>query len=505
MLGERLKTVLNRLAHGLRPWEAGLAAILISALLLTGWGVGEESLWRAGDVRHADQDVAGAQALAFEDGEWRHGRYWTASAQDQIGWVRWQVPDALMSDTQPLAVELSGPFSAEIYFNGVIVGQKGVLPTSEMAEQAGPIDSVTALPSASVRSTGNLIAVRFASTRAGYSPTAVLQSLAITPYRPDARRSLRLYALTLGVAGVLVVLAISSGRLAWERRDSRLYVLMGGLVALILAALAEMSRAYVNYTYDWHQPRQVLILLGTSVFIASLTVFCVWRWPGSGRLATNLRLGGLALTALIAIAGTLGFGGYDGKIVWVSFIGLVFCAVWTLWQGVVSERWALSVCLVLLVLIGFNLVAPGAFIDRGLYAVVAVAMSDFLFRMTDHLSPLDEVEPETSEQVLSVQTSGRLYRVPVSDVVMLKAAGNYTEVHRTCGDWLLDQRGLAAVLECEVPGFLRIHRSYAVNLNQVEALLTRPGSRYAIQLKAGGEAPVGRSRVQAVRDALQQG
>lgn len=503
MWDERLKDWLHVSVRALRPWEAAIAALLVTAVLLTGWGVGQETLWRAGDVRHSDQDVNQAQTLSFDDTEWALARYWMASAQDEIGWVRWDVPDHLISDAQPLAVELSGPFSAEIYFNTVVIGQKGVLPEPGTPERAGPIDSVTAIPSELIRSSGNLIAVRFASTRAGYTPAAVLQSLAITPYRPDARRSLRQYALTLGVAGVLIILTISAARLAIERQDQRLYLLMIGLAALVLAALAEMSRAYINYPYDWHQPRQALVLLGTSVFTLCLMGFCVWRWPGEGRWAGVLRRWGLAIAVLIAGAGTFGFAGYDGKIVWVTFVGLIFCAAWTLWQGFNAERWVWGVCAVLLVLIGFNLMAPGIFIDRGLYAVIAVAMADFLFRSADELSPLPlEVEPDL-DPVLSVQSTGRLHRVPVTEVVLLKAAGNYTEVHRTSGDWLLDQRGLASLLDEEATGFLRIHRSYAVNLSQVQALVTRPGSRYAIALKTGGEAPVGRSRVQAVRDALQ--
>ena len=63
--------------------------------------------------------------------------------------------------------------------------------------------------------------------------------------------------------------------------------------------------------------------------------------------------------------------------------------------------------------------------------------------------------------------------------------------------------GTALVLLEEAgPGLLRVHRSYAVNMAKAEALLTRPGSRYALSLVGGAEAPVGRSRVDAVRDAM---
>ena len=49
---------------------------------------------------------------------------------------------------------------------------------------------------------------------------------------------------------------------------------------------------------------------------------------------------------------------------------------------------------------------------------------------------------------------------------------------------------------------MRIHRSYVVRMSAVAHVLAREGSRYAVELHDGATLPVGRTRVDAVRERL---
>ena len=493
---EQLKALAARIGRALRPWEATLAALVTLLVLLAPWPVENTPIWQAGEVEIHTPDED-----ASERPDWHIERYWRVDPGEGIVRVRWAAPDEAFQTGAPMALALSGPFSAQAFLNGQPLGSKGHPLGADRPERAGPIDSLIALPPELVQSSGNLIELEVSSTRAGYDPAVVLQTVGITPYRPDARRSLRLYAPTLGLAGVLVVLAAGLIRLGHDRTDTGLYWLAAGLGALVIAALAEMSRAYVNYPYSWHQPRQAVILLGMAGFSAGCLGFLVKRWV-LGRVWSRAAIG---ITTAAALQGVLLFDGYDGKIILLTMFTLAGSLIWTLLAGVRLDRNALAMAGVWLALLILNLLAPGRFIDLGVYAITAAALGVWMVRAPDLLSPAAETSsPDLAVQqaALTVQSTGRLHRVALEDIEYLKAAGNYTEVHRSGGDWLLDQRGLAAVLEEAGPGLLRVHRSYAVNLAKVDALLTRPGSRYALSLTGGAEAPVGRSRVDAVRDAL---
>jgi hypothetical protein len=492
MQGEQLKALTARFGQALRPWEAALAALLLAVILLAPWPGEETPVWRAQEV-----DIASPETGS----DWRAVDLWSIDPETETIRVRWAAPDEAFQTGAPMALALSGPFSAQAYLNGEVLGAKGQPLGPDTEERAGPIDSLIALPQELIRPGGNIIELEVSSTRAGYDPAVILQTMGITPYRADARRSLRLYAPTLGLAGVLLVLAVGLIRLGQERSDTGLYWLAAGLGALVIAALAEMSRAYVNYPYSWHQPRQAVILLGMAGFSAGCLGFLVKRWV-LGRVWSRAAIG---ITTACALQGVLLFDGYDGKIILLTMFTLAGSLVWTLLAGFRLDRNALAMAGVWIALLIVNLVAPGRFIDLGIYAITAVALGVWMVRSPDLLSPAaapQAMDATPQQAALTVQSTGRLHRVALEDVLFLKAAGNYTEVHRSGGDWLLDQRGLAAVLEEAGPGLLRVHRSYAVNMAKVDALLTRPGSRYALSLVGGAEAPVGRSRVDAVRDAL---
>ncbi|CAN0192455.1 unnamed protein product, partial [Chrysoparadoxa australica] len=259
--------------------------ILCALVLLVPWPGAGTPVWQADRV-----ETRIADPISEPEPLWREHAFWRADPGGGVLQMRWLIPDAALASDTPMALALSGPFSAEVYFNGQRIGAKGRPLTEAASERAGPIDSLIALPRDLIRPGGNEVMLVLSSTRAGYAPAVIVQTLAVTPFRPDARRSLRDYAPTLGLAGVLAVLGISLVRLGLDRDDQRVFWLAGGLAALVIAALAEMSRAYVNYPYDWHQPRQAVILLGMAGASAGFLGFLVQRWA-LGRVWSRAAIG----------------------------------------------------------------------------------------------------------------------------------------------------------------------------------------------------------------------
>ena len=107
--------------------------------------------------------------------------------------------------------------------------------------------------------------------------------------------------------------------------------------------------------------------------------------------------------------------------------------------------------------------------------------------------------------VLVVSDRGRVLRVPVADVVYLKAELKYVTLCSRHGSWLLDEP-LAELEQRLGPGFLRVHRNAVVAVAAVRAL-TRPATAdpddgWQVQLANGDTLAVSRRQLPAVREVL---
>jgi two-component system LytT family response regulator len=98
---------------------------------------------------------------------------------------------------------------------------------------------------------------------------------------------------------------------------------------------------------------------------------------------------------------------------------------------------------------------------------------------------------------------GKLIVIGAKDIRYLEAAGNYVRLHTASASPLM--RGTLAALEARLDPrqFIRVHRSFMVNLGLIAELRTTRSGDYEVVLKGGGEVPMSRTFRDAVLDALQ--
>lgn len=440
-------------------------------------------------VNLIDRPLSLAEAETINWPDERQSVY-TVPAPATIGWLRWS--DVALAELDgPLAVRTAGPFSARIYWNGELIGEKGQPAETADAEIPGQIDAVFSIPPDLIRSSGNTLLMQFSSHRAGYEPMTLVHSLSIIPYRADDRRPLRAYFPLILTGGALLALAFAIGWVAHSRKDGRAYYLSLALTALFLAGAAEASRAFVNYAYDWHQPRQAIMLVFLLVFAAAQMRFVVLRWPSSPLRSLFSQIA----TAGLAIVMILWSPGYDAKSTLALSIGFLGMGSWAAWQTPGNTRWmALFFC----VLLTYALRWPGDFLDRALYVLVLVFWGFLALRLPDLLVR----RPQAAASQIKLLTTGRMILVDRDDILFLKAAGNYTEVHLANGGQHLDNRNLSALVELLQDSFHRQHRSYAINLSQVREVRSAVGSKYTAVLRNDVELPIGRKEVQPLKARL---
>lgn len=411
-------------------------------------------------------------------------------APETSGWALWRDVD-LAGLNGPLAVRSAGPFSGRIYWNGVLIGEKGTPATTPYAERPGRIDAVYSIPTELIRESGNRLLVEFSSHRAGYEPMVIMQALAVTPYRADDRRPLRAYFPLVLTGGALLALAVGIAWLGRSRSDPRAWYLAAALTSLFLAGGAEVSRAFINYTYDWHQPRQAVQFGFLLLFGLAQLRFAITRWPSNNHAGLALQAGSMIAILIYALWAP----GYDAKSSFAVAVALLATATWLLLFASGHARWLAAV---LVIIAWYALRLPGDFLDRAIYALMLAMWGYLSLRLPGFVVP----NPGPAPTQFKLLTTGRMILVDIADIAYLRAAGNYTEVHLVNGGQHLDNRSLAVLTDELVSGFHRLHRSFAVNLEHVSEVKSETGSKYTARLSTGTEIPVSRKEVKAFKEML---
>jgi DNA-binding LytR/AlgR family response regulator len=122
---------------------------------------------------------------------------------------------------------------------------------------------------------------------------------------------------------------------------------------------------------------------------------------------------------------------------------------------------------------------------------------------------LEQNQQQQQPQKISINSAGKVERVPSEQIAYCKAAGDYVELYLDGKKEILFSGNLKE-LELQLPAtFLRVHRSYSVNIDYIQSLSSQ-STRQKNVASAGGfltlkgdyEVPVSRRIMPQVRNAL---
>ena len=98
-----------------------------------------------------------------------------------------------------------------------------------------------------------------------------------------------------------------------------------------------------------------------------------------------------------------------------------------------------------------------------------------------------------NERVVAIQDGKRLMRIATSDILAIRAAGNYVEFVLADGRTPLVRKSLhQAHDELGADNFIRTHRSWLVNMRYVRSIVSVGAGDFRIELDGGAEAPLSR-------------
>lgn len=98
--------------------------------------------------------------------------------------------------------------------------------------------------------------------------------------------------------------------------------------------------------------------------------------------------------------------------------------------------------------------------------------------------------PTENKEILAVKSVGSVQFINVNDIIWIKGAANYVELH--CKDKMMLHRETLLNLEKQLDHkkFIRVHRSAMVNLNKISALTSELGRFSLLQLSNGDEVKI---------------
>lgn len=169
---------------------------------------------------------------------------------------------------------------------------------------------------------------------------------------------------------------------------------------------------------------------------------------------------------------------------------------------------------------GFDLLE--SVVSRSFHTVIVSANADraikaFEYGVLDFVpKPFDETRlsqafkritsstKTTDEQLkyLAVKKAGNIKLIDLDELLYIKGAGIYSELHLRNGKQELHDKSLESLAQLLPPAFERIHKSYLVSLELAEKIIVEPGGKYSLQIKNGELLPIGRSKYKELKDKI---
>lgn len=106
---------------------------------------------------------------------------------------------------------------------------------------------------------------------------------------------------------------------------------------------------------------------------------------------------------------------------------------------------------------------------------IAIEVAFFNFENKKVANTDDRIETQHSHYLLNqhffIKENNRLERVKLEDVLWIKAEGSYVNIATAQKEYLLTTDTLGSIMKkMDCPWLMRVHRSFAVNFNEVEAI-----------------------------------
>lgn len=455
----------------------------------------------------------------------------TASAsqidpQNTALWVKTtvNVPETMVKDNQPHSVYISGKAASKVYFNGHYLGSNGSPSAIPNLEQVGKIDAMFYVPANLIKPMTNEIIVKMSSHHGFLRLSSPLNFIGFGIYSDPTyflHRNLGLSIVPLGallLGAIYFLVASFSPR---KRANNLLFLLMTTFASLQL--FAEISRALFSYPYPFQDIRLLLIVSLSLLFGLCLLSFVILKLEKNKPFWWIFSGGSISLIMVWLIPG------FDAKTALAILIPSIISAILLTTHTIKtkSKEWAIYAAV--FVLFSVTIVLTLTTFHDMLFYYIITGVLIFLFILQARnfnqeqkdkeaeqalvaklQFKLEQNQQQTEPSTIKINSAGKIEIIASDQVVFCKAAGDYVEMNLKNHQQQLFTGSLKE-LESTLPNtFLRVHRSYLVNVEFIRSLSTNSSQQAEIssagflKLNDSIEVPVSRRIMPKVRSYIKQ-
>jgi hypothetical protein len=445
--------------------------------------------------------------------------------QNTAIWVkaRLNIPEEMQSDKKPYSVFISGKMSSKVFFNEQYIGQNGIPSHFAKEELPGKIDAMFYVPSHLIKSKGNELVLFLSSHHGFLELKRPVHFIGFSTYSDPThfiQRNIWKLFIPLGALILSVVYFSVASFSPNHRKTNLLFLLMSILASSQL--ILELSRGLFSYNYPFHDIRLLLIVSLSVAFGICLLFYISYKF--NLQESKKWIVTGFILTLICVVS----FPGFDGKtsvaILIPSLVSMVIIGL-QLKKGQTRENGAsLAVFTLFTLTIIQNL---ASFHDLLFYFIIAGVLGFLFFQQALKLSSeqikrkkeeqqvlklqfrLDQNEQKIKPNKIKITSSGKVELISSNNIYYCKADGDYVGLHLKNNKELLYSGNLKE-LEKQLPStFLRVHRSYLVNMDYIVSLKSVNSNNQKIlsgsgvlNLDGDNQVPVSRRIMPMVRRVI---
>lgn len=422
------------------------------------------------------------------------------------------VPPAVAASQLPLAVTMVGTMSAEVRWNEVLIGRNGVVGLDTAREAPGLFRSTIIVPRRLVRAGRNVVDIRMSAHHRWLPVRTPIQKIDIGHYDGQASGELGWYWPALLTAGALMLAALYFGAASFVGRDRRGALVLASVATCAAVQLAvETGRLFFDYAYPWHIARIAAIVLLSALTGTLMAAYAARRYAPGWTKGVVAASAGLSTAAVVLVPS------FDARAWACLFAAAILCLVSA---AQARERRDGRIGMIVAGLFASMLLLWRAdALDRGYYLFIAALLASLVAEQVlglRHLYSGLATERERNDSlalrlatadvadtsIVSFRDGTAVYRFPENEVVQITAADDFCEVVLTSRRPLLVGGSLKALAASLPERFLRVHKSYIVNLGHVVAMNPKPGGGHQLLLADGSSTPIGRTYREAVLGRL---
>lgn len=431
-------------------------------------------------------------------------------------WLHTDLPDDVLValHKKPLGLYVMGKASSVIYLNGEIIGKNGQPNAIAKEEVVGKMDHVFYLPRERLKDKKNELVIHLSGHNSHIDLSYPMHFIGLAAFG-DSKRFVQSHSnLGLIFVGMFVLSSIYFGSLVMRldnKRDPSLLFLMSFFAGSQLAV--EISRGLVNYEYPTQDLRLICICLLALGFGLSLLTLLSHKFADTHKL--HWIYGGSLLTSIIVLM----FPGFDIKTTLAIVVPISVSFVLITVNLKKQFSWnAVKYLAVLGVFMCTVSITFQYFHELVFYFIVAILLGYLFVQQANDYSmelesaqvektlraklefKLEQMQQQQKSETLNIHSAGKIEKIATQDIFYCQASGDYVEIYQQSRE-LLYSGSLKGITEQLPTIFVRVHRSYVVNLDKVISL-KRDGENGYLILSNQTQIPVSRRMMPQVKESL---